>query len=76
MKKIELKRRFRYQGMAKLFAVVLVIILLLINTIVGLLSDRFNCVLDLTDNQIYGLSEETEGYLESLEQDIEIYVLS
>lgn len=58
------------------FTIVVVVILLIFNTIAGELSERNSLSLDLTENHMYELSEETTEYLRHLEKEVEIHVLA
>lgn len=69
-------RRFNLKVFSAAFTAMVVIILLIFNTIVSELSLRSDLALDLTENQMYGLSEETTEYLEGLEKEIKIHVLA
>lgn len=44
------------------------------NLFVNELPEKYTCF-DLTSNRLYSLSEETESYLEGIDEDIHIYVL-
>ncbi len=69
-------RRFKHGSLATVMTVGMVAILVLINVLVNILSNRFAMDVDLTDNQIFEISETTTDYLDTLDKDIEIYVLA
>lgn len=69
-------RRRNRRVYAAAFTAAVVIILLVLNTIAGELSTRYGLSLDLTENHMYRLSEETTGYLDHLEKEVEIHVLA
>lgn len=67
-------KKFIYGSGSVLFLAVFLVIIILVNMIVGILSDRFNLKLDLTSGKIYDLSSETIDVLESLNKNIDIIV--
>ncbi len=59
LKKFTSSRKFRRGGMATAFTAVFVVVVILVNVVVSLLSERFPSMnLDLTANQVNTLSEE------------------
>ncbi len=64
--------KLRYGGYASLitFAVVVAVI------IVNLLVAQLNLQIDMTDNNVYTLSEQTRGVLADLDEEVTIYVLA
>lgn len=64
--------RIRYGGYASLltFAVVVAVI------VVNLLVTQLDLQVDMTENDVYTLSDQTRGILEKLEEDVTIYVLA
>lgn len=70
-------RKARHGSIAVALVVAAVAIVVVINIIVSLLVDRFPALkMDLTANQAYALSEDTEDYLGHLSKDVKMYVLS
>lgn len=59
-----------------LFSVPVIAVLLILNAIVGEVSDRKGLALDLTENRMYGLSEESAEFLRTLDREVEIHVLA
>lgn len=69
-------RSFKHGTMAVVFTVVFIAAVVVVNVIVGLISERFDTTADLTDAGIYSLSESTEKYLsEQLSGDVTVTVL-
>ena len=64
--------KLRYGGYASLitFAVVVAVI------VVNLLVAQLNLQIDMTDNNVYTLSEQTRGILADLDEEVTIYVLA
>ncbi len=67
--------KFRYGAAATVFTAVFVALMIGLNVLVGLASDRFNLQWDLTEKQIFTVSDETVEYLQKLEYDVEFIVL-
>ena len=69
-------RSFKHGTMAIVFTIVFIAVVVVLNVVVGIISERFDTTADLTDTGIYSLSEDTETYLTSqLESDVTITVL-
>ncbi|MBM7582513.1 hypothetical protein JOD02_001370 [Caldicoprobacter guelmensis] len=64
-------KKFKYGGYATLMVAVVVAIAIIINLIV----DQIPWELDLTQNQMYSLSEQTNKVLDNLKQDVKIIAL-
>ena len=75
-KNIFSSRRFKHGTLATVMTVGLVAVVVLVNVIVGLLVERFPISIDLTDNKIFELSDESIDYLKGIDQQIEISVLA
>lgn len=69
-------RKFKYGSYATLFTAIFVVATVVINIIVGLLSDRFILKADLTPTKLYEISQETKDFIKTIQNDIEIIVLS
>ncbi len=76
---VEVRKSFwaklRYGATATAFTVVFVAVMIGLNVLVGLASDRFPLQLDLTEKQLFTVSQETVEYLQKLEYDVELIVL-
>jgi ABC-2 type transport system permease protein len=55
--------------------VVVIVLVLAFNFLMNLLENRFNLRADLSQYQVYSLTQETENVLDSLSQPVEIYSL-
>jgi hypothetical protein len=62
--------------MATVVMICFVAIIVLVNVIFGLLSERFTLRLDLTAEKLFVVGDETKDYLDTIEKDVRIYVLS
>ncbi|MBR6790039.1 MAG: GldG family protein, partial [Oscillospiraceae bacterium] len=69
-------RRFKHGTLATVMTAGFVALVVLVNVIVGLLVERFPMDIDLTDNKIFELSEESIDYLKGIDNEIEITVLA
>ena len=76
VKSLNRSRRLRHGTMATVLSVCFVAAVVLVNVIASIVVERFPISLDLTSNKIFELSEESIDYVESLDQDIEVYVLA
>lgn len=65
-------RRLRYGGMAVAVTALVVVGVVLLNVLVGALYDRFPLSLDLTSNDLFSLSQETEDMIASVDRPVEI----
>lgn len=69
-------RSFKYGTMSVVLTIVFIASVVVINVIVGLISERVDTTADLTDAGIYTLDEKTENYLVSqLNTDVTVTVL-
>ncbi len=69
-------RNFKRGTLAVVLTVVFVAALVLVNVIVGILSDRFNTTADLTTGGMYTIDEKTENFVKELDHDVTITVLN
>ena len=76
VKSLNRSRRLRHGTMATVLSVCFVAAVVLVNVIASIVVERFPISLDLTSNKIFELSQESIDYVESLDQDIEVYVLA
>ncbi len=74
MKKFWNNRRFKYGSMATLVTVLFVVGVVVVNIIATLLLNRFPVKVDLTDNKIYQLTEESIDFAKKLDTPVEIIV--
>lgn len=69
-------RRLRQGGVAAAITAAVVVILVLAVILADLLDERYLLRVDLTADQIFELSEQSKSYLENLEQEVNLYVLT
>lgn len=69
-------RKFRQGSLATAITAVAIALIIVLNMVVTLLTDRYALSLDLTENQMFAISEQTTTLLAELNKDVEIYVLN
>lgn len=69
-------RVFRYGIVSSVITVGVIAAVFLLNAVLSLLFARYPLNIDLTENRIFEISEETEKFLSSLDRDVTIYVLN
>jgi len=69
-------KKLKYGTLATVFTLIIVAIVVAVNLIVQDVTERFDLTIDLTDNDIYTISQDTIDYLVSIEDEIEITVLA
>lgn len=67
-------RKFKYGSLSVAFTVICIAVVVLINVILNLVLDRFSVEADLTTNQVFTLSDETEEYIRNLNDELNIFV--
>lgn len=70
------KRNFKHGTMSVILTVVFVAAVILVNVIVGLISERFDTDVDLSDSGMYTLEEDTEAYIAGVDKEVTITVLN
>lgn len=74
MKNIMKSRRFKHGSMATLLTVFFVVAVVIVNVIAALVLERMPVTVDLTDDKIYQLTEESLEYVKEIDQKVEIIV--
>ena len=69
-------RKFKYGTLATIFTVVFIVAIVLVNVLVGYLTDRFVLEIDLTSESLFEISEDTMEVIDDLEEPITITVLA
>lgn len=69
-------RKFKYGTLATVFTVVFVVAIVLINVLIGHLTDRFVLEIDMTSESLFEISEDTMEVLDDLAEPITITVLA
>ncbi|MDR0554140.1 MAG: GldG family protein [Treponema sp.] len=76
MKGILKSRLFRYGSLATLITVLAIFFVVILNVALTLLFKKFPLRLDLTREQMFQLSQDTEDFLARLDTDIEVTILN
>jgi ABC-type uncharacterized transport system. len=76
VKKITGKRSFRRGAYAMVITAGFIVVVILLNIIATAVDKYFDNKIDLTENQLFSISEESEEYLKTVKHDITIKVLA
>ncbi|MCL2633819.1 MAG: GldG family protein [Oscillospiraceae bacterium] len=69
-------KKFKHGGLSILLTVIFIAGIVMINIIAGMLLERFNVKVDLTENRLYTIEEATTNYLNQLDDKVSIIVMS
>lgn len=69
-------RKFKVGSVATGITVIVVAATVVFNLIVGQLTDKFSLSLDMTQNKIFSLTDQSISFIKGLNKDVEIVVLS
>ncbi len=75
MSKFLNSRRFRQGSVATAITIIVIALIVVANMVVSSLSSKFSLNLDLTENKIFDISEETINFLKGMNKDVDIYIL-
>jgi hypothetical protein len=70
------KRNLRYGFVSVCITVIVIAVIVLFNVVLGSLFKKYPLDIDLTEDQIFELSDETKDFLAELDQDVNISVLT
>lgn len=70
------KRNFKYGTLSVVLTILFIAAIVVVNIIVGLVSERFNTNADLSDAGIYTMDEKAEKFIAGLDKDVTITVLN
>ncbi|MDR1420664.1 MAG: GldG family protein [Treponema sp.] len=70
------RRNFRFGILSTAITAAVIIFIALLNAAVTAIFNRYPLNVDLTENRIFEISEDTKNFLASLDEDIEIFVLN
>lgn len=70
------KRRIKYGMYSTIFTIVIILIIAGANVLVTAVGKKVPIKLDMTQNKLYGISEETKEYLKTYDTPVDIYILS
>jgi hypothetical protein len=69
-------KKLKYGTLATVFTVIVTAIIVAVNLIAQEVTERYDLSMDLTDDDIYSISDETIEYLNGIDQKVEITVLA
>lgn len=67
-------KKLRHGMMSTIYTVVFVVVIVLVNIIAGIFFEKYPIKFDLTKNNTYSISEESEEYIKSVTEDVTIRV--
>ncbi|MDR0602664.1 MAG: GldG family protein [Treponema sp.] len=70
------RRNFRFGIFSTAITAAVIIFIALLNAAVTAIFNRYPLSIDLTENRIFEISEDTKDFLASLDEDVEIFVLN
>ena len=70
-----MKEKFKLKTYRRAIAVAVIVVAVLLNLIVGALSDKLPLEFDLTANKVFSLTEETVAILKNMDEDVNLYYL-
>lgn len=70
------KKKLKYGTVATVITVVFIAVVVVLNLIAGVLTDRKDLKLDLTKEKYYEVSQDTIDYIQSIDTDVEIAVMA
>jgi len=69
-------RKFKYGTLATIFTIIFIVAIVLVNVLLGYMTDRFVWEFDMTRERLFEISEETKEVIDDMEQDVTITVLA
>jgi hypothetical protein len=69
-------RNFRYGIVSVVITVTVILFIVLLNAVLTFLFKKYPLNIDLTENQVFRISKDTEEFLAALDQDVVIYVMN
>ena len=69
-------RKFKYGTLATVFTIIFIIAVILVNVLLGYMTDRFVWEVDMTREHLFEISEETKEVIDDLSRNVTITVLA
>lgn len=76
MKHTFTSRRFKYGALSTAITILVVFMLVVVNVVASLLTDKFPLTIDLTPNSAFKLTQESIDFVKGLDKPVEITVLA
>ena len=69
-------RKFKYGTLATIFTIIFIVAIVLVNVLLGYMTDRFVWEFDMTREKLFEISEDTKEVIDDLSRQVTITVLS
>ncbi len=69
-------KKFKHGSVATILTIFFIVLIVAVNFVATALADRFPLKIDITDEGLYTLSEDTVQYLKNIDKEVEITVIS
>lgn len=69
-------KKLKHGTMATVFTCVFIALLVLVNVVMTTLFDRYPITIDLTEDKIYSVSEESEEYVKNVDVDVQVTIFA
>ena len=69
-------RKFKYGTLATVFTVIFIIAIILVNVLLGYMTERFVWEFDMTKEQLFDISEDTKEVIDDMTREVTITVLA
>lgn len=69
-------RKFKYGALATVITILFIVAVIVINMIAGLLGERYPLSLDLTQEQVFQMSQQSIDFVQKIDKDVTITVLA
>jgi hypothetical protein len=70
------KRNFRYGMVSVIMTVTVILFVILVNSVLTVLFKKYPLNIDLTENRVFEISDDTREFLTALEDEVVIYVMN
>lgn len=75
LKSLADSRRIKYSTLSLALCAVVIVLVILLNSIVSVLSNRFNWYVDMTKRQMFSLSDDAKAILADINDDVELEII-
>lgn len=69
-------KKFKFGAVSTAISVIFIALIVVVNVVATVLTDKFPLTIDLTPNSAFALSEESIAYVKGVTQPVNVYVLS
>ena len=75
LKKLSNKRKIKYGAVLAIFLALVISVVVLFNSVISVLSERFNWFFDMTDEQLYSASDEFVDAMAKINGNAELEII-